>query len=535
MTYRACVASTLLASTMTLSSASSAAVPPASALKAFQICAESRGGDDTFSGVVVVAEQGRPGLQLSYGLADPASGRRNTPETRFNFASMGKMFTAVAIAQLFEKGKLQFEDPVGRFVKGLPPEVAAVTIDQLLTHKSGLGDYARPENRPAILAARSATDLLPVALIGGLAFAPGTKQAYSNSGYVLLGAIIEAVSGLGYSEYVQRHIFTPAGMTSSSLDGVAGRAVALTSRSLDGGGAQGARRPAPTIGGLRASPAGGAVGSALDLVRFGEALRRHRLISKATLERLWLRHVPGKTTAGQSSSYGYGFTRVDAGGDYVVGHGGGSIGVNSHFDFYPRTGRSVVVLANYDPPAATNLIEASRRAFLSGVSPAGICNAQATDAVRPQSDRVEGSRPSIAQAVVGPAEAEVRALERKWLDAYETRDAAAMDAILADDFTITYPDGALMAKGDVLAQLQQRAGRPNSRFSTENVEARVSADRMVLTGILVMQSPRGARRNRYTDTWVRRAGTWQVVASKLAADSSAQDSQSRPIPHEVNP
>lgn len=378
MNYPSRAATSLVAS-LALASASSAATSQTAALEAFKACAEQRSADDSFSGVVVVAEQGRPVLNLSYGVADSTSGQRNAPDTRFNFASMGKMFTAVAIGQLADKGQLRFEDPVGRFLKGLPPEVAAVTIDQLLTHRSGLGDYARPDNRAAILAARSATDLVPVALKGGLSFAPGAKQSYSNSGYVLLGAIIEAVSGLNYADYVQRNIFRPAGMMSSSLDGVATRAVALTSRSLGGGEGQGPRHPAPTIGGPRASPAGGAVGSALDLVRFGEALRRHRLISKATLARLWQAHVQTSGKGTEISSYGYGFTRVDVGRDYVVGHGGGSLGVNSHFDFYPRSGRSVVVLSNYDPPAATNLIEASRRAFLSGATPALICIAAARE------------------------------------------------------------------------------------------------------------------------------------------------------------
>ena len=225
---------------------------------------------------------------------------------------------------------------------------------------------------------------MPVALGSGLAFTPGTKQAYSNSGYVLLGAVIEAVSGLGYADYVRRNIFTPARMTSSSLDGVAGRAVALTSRSLEAGGTQGPRRAAPTIGGMRASPAGGAVGTALDLVRFGEALRRHRLVSKATLERLWRPHVQTRAAAGQTSSYGYGFTRVDNGAGYVVGHGGGSLGINSHFDLYPHSGRSVAVLSNYDPPAATNVIEASRRAFLSGASPSRICKSEETQTIPAQ-------------------------------------------------------------------------------------------------------------------------------------------------------
>lgn len=463
----------------------------------------------------MVAEKGRPVLQLAFGVADPASGRRNGPETRFNLASLGKMFTAVAVGQLVDKEKVRFDDAVGRHLTGLPPEIGAVTIDQLLTHRSGLGDYARMENRSAILGARSATDLLPVAIDGGLKFAPGEKQSYSNSGYVVLGAMIEALTGMTYADYVRDNVFRPAGMKSSSLDGLATRAVPLTSQRPGGGTSNAPRRPAPIIGGPRASPAGGAVASALDLIRFGEALRKNRLVSRSTLERLWMPHVQASAADGQISSYGYGFTRIDGGGDYAVGHGGGSLGANSHFELYPRSGRSVVILSNYDPPAATRLIEAARRAFLMGKGAAEICPRPEASSVAGRTGPVADARSSEPTIRDVSAEAEVRGLERRWLDAYENRDSAVMERLLADDFTITYPQGESMTKGDVLTQLKAMAGRPAMRFSTEGVEARVSADRVVLTGTLIMQGQRGESRLRYTDTWIRRGDSWQVVSSRL--------------------
>jgi CubicO group peptidase (beta-lactamase class C family)/ketosteroid isomerase-like protein len=505
-------------------SLSAAEIGPARALVT---CAKEQAAQNAFSGVLLVAERGKPTAQFSYGLADPATRRANAPDTQFNLASMGKMFTAVAIGQLVDRGKLRFEDPVGRHLSGLSPDVAALTIDQLLTHRSGLGDYARMENREAIHAARTARDLLPVAVAGELRFTPGSKQSYSNSGYVVLGAVIEAVTGVTYADYVRNNVLKPAGMKSTTLDGSDRRAVAMTSMSPGGGApvAGASRRPAPTIGGPRASPAGGAVSTAGDLVRFGEALRRHVLVSKPVLNRLWTPHVRSGERDGTVSGYGYGFTRVDAGADYAVGHGGGSLGTNAHFDFYPKSARSVVVLSNYDPPAATALIEASRRAFLQKAAPAAVCGnpsrARATEGLPSSAggSALVATAPREAGSDVAPAaaEAEVRAAERRWLDAYEQRDAAAMDAILAEGFTITYPDGTVMAKQDVAAQLARMAGRPPSRFATEAVRATVSADTVVLTGTLITQSARGVSRARYRDVWVRRDGRWQVLSSRLEA------------------
>lgn len=114
--------------------------------------------------------------------------------------------------------------------------------------------------------------------------------------------------------------------------------------------------------------------------------------------------------------------------------------------------------------------------------------------------------------------AEVLALERAWLDAYQTRDAAVMDAIVGEEFIITYPDGRARTKADVMAQIS--GDGPAPRFSTEEVQDRQFGDTVILTGTLVTETDGGRRRSRYTDTWVRRAGRWQVVASHLSAAPS---------------
>src|SRR5687768_11004557 len=191
-------------------------LPPRHA--ALKACLEAQAARDEYSGAMLVAERGRIVWQKGFGHADAERRDAITPETRFNIASTGKMFTAVAIGQLADAGKLRFDDPVGRHLPDLPAEMKAITIDQLLTHRSGLRDYFQPKNRATMQSARTAADLLPIAIADGLAFAPGTAQAYSNSGFVMLGAIVEKLSGLAFADYLQRRVFAPAGMTATTLD-----------------------------------------------------------------------------------------------------------------------------------------------------------------------------------------------------------------------------------------------------------------------------------------------------------------------------
>lgn len=353
--------------------AAQAPEPPGPAAAA-RSCIEARASRDEYSGAVLVAERGRILWQAGYGFADAARRTPNTSETRFNIASMGKMFTAVAIAQLAERGRLGFDDPISRHLPGLPPEIGAITIDQLLTHRSGLRDYFRLENRPRIDAARTATDLLPLAVADGLAFAPGTSFAYSNSGFVVLGAIVERLSGLTYTDYLRRNIFEPAGMTQTSLDGGQGARAEAMTRMSPGGGPAGPPRPSPMVGPAMASPAGGATSTVGDLFRFAEALRSNRLTRPATTELLWQAHLvpPEQRDPAQRASYGYGFNRTDAGGRRWLGHGGGSPGVNGQLEIDPEAGRVAVALSNYDPPGATEAVRTARSAFL-GVAPEEIC------------------------------------------------------------------------------------------------------------------------------------------------------------------
>src|SRR5687768_1147723 len=172
---------------------------------------------DQFSGAVLVARDGRTLFEGAYGLADRERGISNTPLTQFRVGSMNKMLTAVAALQLVQAGKVRLDAPIGTYLTDYPnAEVASkVTPHHLLTHTGGTGDIFGPQFSANILELRTTADYLRLYGARGLQFAPGAQFAYSNYGFILLGAIIERVSGMSYDEYVAAHVLAPAGMTAT--------------------------------------------------------------------------------------------------------------------------------------------------------------------------------------------------------------------------------------------------------------------------------------------------------------------------------
>ena len=172
--------------------------------------------DGRFSGAVLVAKDGKVLMGEAVGLGDREAKTPNRFDTRFNLGSMNKMFTAVAVAQLAQQGKLRLGDPLGKFFPIYPnAEVAKVTLEQLLTHTGGTGDIFGPEFDAHRKELKEPKDYIALYGRRGLRFSPGTKFEYSNYGFVLLGAVVEKVSGQGYYDYVRDHLYTPAGMTGS--------------------------------------------------------------------------------------------------------------------------------------------------------------------------------------------------------------------------------------------------------------------------------------------------------------------------------
>ncbi len=179
---------------------------------------DSSGG--AFSGDVLVASHGKPMFAEAYGLADREQKTPNALNTRFRIGSMNKMFTAVAIMQLVQQSKVSLDDPLGKFLPDYPNKDVAtkVTVQHLLTHTGGTGDFFGPEFDAHRLELRTLNDYVKLYGSRPLRFEPGSKWEYSNYGFLLLGLIVEKASGQSYYDYVRDHIYKPAGMTSTASD-----------------------------------------------------------------------------------------------------------------------------------------------------------------------------------------------------------------------------------------------------------------------------------------------------------------------------
>jgi CubicO group peptidase (beta-lactamase class C family) len=292
-----------------------------------------------FSGAVIVAYHGRPIFAQAYGEADRATHRANTLDTPFNLASDNKMFTAVLIAQLQQEGKLAWGDTVGKFLPDWPQAEVRdkVTIENLLTHTSGLGDYWGPAHDAKAATLDTVAEYADLIRADAPAAEPGKVFKYSNNGYVLLGLIAEKITGKNYYDLVGERIYAPAGMDHSdhylTTDAKAGVAIGYEP---DGS-------PNTAHLALRGSPAGGGYASANDLLRFATALEAGTLVSKGTLAQM----ITGRAAMGPDMAYGYGFG-VTQGKEKHYGHDGGSPGVNASFEQFPESGYTVVVLSNKD-------------------------------------------------------------------------------------------------------------------------------------------------------------------------------------------
>jgi CubicO group peptidase (beta-lactamase class C family) len=322
-----------------------------------EIFVQKRVEKDQFSGTVLVAKNDKPIFKNAYGLADKKQNIPNRIDTKFNLGSCNKMFTALAIAQLAEKGQLSFDDAVIKYLPDYPnKEVAGkVKIHHLLTHSSGLGFY------PFTHGSKSPEGILRFFVDKPLSFEPGERMQYSNAGFVVLGLIIERVSGQNYYDYIRKNIYQPAGMTNTdsySLDeNVPNRATGYTSSDQTGRRTSGERRENYPGIEIKGSPAGGGYSTAEDMLKFAHALTNNKLLGAKYTEVL----LSGKQPMGPDVKYAYGFGDHILNGHRFVGHGGGAPGMNAEFKVFLTLGYTIVVLANYDPPAASVIADEAAR------------------------------------------------------------------------------------------------------------------------------------------------------------------------------
>jgi D-alanyl-D-alanine carboxypeptidase len=308
---------------------------------------------DKFSGAVLIARNNETIFASAYGFADRERKIPNSVDTKFRIGSMNKMFTAVAVLSLVQAGKIKLDAPVGKYLRNYPNrEIATrVTVHQLLTHTGGTGDFFGPQFDEHRTELKELKDYVGLYGKRGPEFEPGSRWQYSNYGYLLLGLIVQRVSGQSYYDYVREHVFKIAGMNSTDslpeTTAVEGRSVGYTKDQ-----AADELKPNTDTLPMRGTSAGGGYSTVGDLYRFAQALQANQLLSAKFTELLL---SPKVNTVWPEFKYDYGFMETELNGTRWIGHGGSAPGMNGELWIAPEKGYVVVVLANLDPPTATQL------------------------------------------------------------------------------------------------------------------------------------------------------------------------------------
>lgn len=325
-----------------LAGAAAPALQPApdSTASAIDRLIRARAEADSFSGAVLVARNGVPILRAGYGWADRDRRTPTTAETKFNLGSIDKVITRVAVWQLVAAGKLQLDLPVGTYLPDYPNRAVRerVTARQLYDMSSGVGNFWNDEYQRRHADIRTVDDYLSLFARDPLQFEPGTARLYSNGGYIILGKLIERLSGQSYYDYVLANITGPLGMAGTRHylidEPVPNRAIGYTTT-------RGPLGPNTASLAGRGSPAGGGYSTVDDFLKLDAALRAGTLIPAPYADSI----LPPGFRSGEGEPLNY---------------GGGGPGTNTQYVSFPD-GLTIVVFANIDPPAATVVAQSVAR------------------------------------------------------------------------------------------------------------------------------------------------------------------------------
>ena len=292
-------------------------------------------GDKAFMGTVLVVKDGKTLIDQGYGSADLEWNIPNSPSTKFRLGSITKQFTATSVLLLQERGKLNIDDPISKYLPDAPAAWSKITIYNVLTHTSGIPSFTGfPDYRSTEWKDTNPTELVARFRDKPLDFEPGTKFSYSNSGYVLLGYLIEKVSGQTYADFLQQNIFTPLNMKDTGIDS---NAAILPQR------AQGYRRSPRGIehdGYISMTipfSAGALYSTTGDLLKWEQGLFGGKVLKPESLTRM---------TTPFKSDYGFGVIIRTVDGHKLITHGGGIEGFNTSLNYYPDDKLTVIVLGN---------------------------------------------------------------------------------------------------------------------------------------------------------------------------------------------
>jgi CubicO group peptidase (beta-lactamase class C family) len=299
---------------------------------------------DVFSGAVLLARGDEVIFKRAYGQANKDFNAPNRTDTKFNLGSMNKMFTSVAIAQLAERGRLSFDDPLSKFLPDFPDaeSAAKVRLKHLLTHTSGLGSYFNQKFMESSRETyRTVDEFLKLAAGEKLKFEPGAQWSYSNTGMLVLGKVIEKASGKDYFTYIRENIYRPAGMINSDsydLDLVNPNLAVGYEKEFTEKGIRFRNNVFKHV--IRGGPAGGGYSTVEDLHRFAQALRAGRLVGPEYVKLLL---SPKPELSSPEYGYGFGIDRERR----IAGHSGGFPGISSNLDIFLESDYTAVVLSNY--------------------------------------------------------------------------------------------------------------------------------------------------------------------------------------------
>ncbi len=306
--------------------------------------------ENSFYGSINIATGNKIILEKYAGYSNPETGTLFDSNTVFNMASGGKMFTAIAVAQLVEKGNIKYSDKIETYFPDFADKekLSRVTIHQLLNHSSGIAEYWTVKNTDLINEYTKAEDYLPLIYEAGFSYDPESEFAYSNSNFILLGLLVEKLSGMSFYDYVKQNILIPAGMESTEYYsyGEEGIQMAIALERKDDVWKE-------TRHGTKGSSAGGCYTTTGDMLKFSNALRENKLISSGTMNEM----IKDKTTGlKDATGYGYGFELYKYGRNGIsYGHGGMTGGVNFEFRYFPEFDITLVISCNQNNGAFDDL------------------------------------------------------------------------------------------------------------------------------------------------------------------------------------
>lgn len=317
---------------------------------------------DAPGATVIVVKDGKTVLRRAYGMADTGKGVKMTPEMALRLGSITKQFTSTAILMLADEGKLALDDDITKHLQGYPARGKKISIEHLLTHTSGIVSYTgKPAYSATMTQEMTVARMIDSFKNDPLDFEPGSQYRYNNSGYFLLGAIIEKISGQSYAAFLEQRIFTPLGMNDTYYEGFGKSRAPVAAGHTRGATGFGAARP---LSMSQPYAAGSLVSTVDDLARWDAAVSAGKLLKPASWQRAFTSY---RLTDGKPTNYGYGWEVGKVQGEAMSGHGGGINGFTTHAMRLPDQKVYVAVLTNSDSgPANPGLVARKAAAIAIG-------------------------------------------------------------------------------------------------------------------------------------------------------------------------